>query len=214
MKKNKFQIKREATYAKLIQAGVEVFCEKGYSGASIDDIVMRAGYTKGAFYVHFESKEHFFLELLQVRKEENDQFFASIAQMIQPGVTLAEVSLGVATSFLSHLEKYPEWPLVYVDFYNLAKNNETILKIYRDFYQERIEDIASFLTILKNKQLLPADIEIIEKAKCLYAYIDGCMLHYNLYQELIDPKVMSNTFLNILQAETSQAELSPSQNPL
>jgi TetR/AcrR family transcriptional repressor of nem operon len=42
---------------KLLGAALSVFREKGYSGASVDELCARAGVTKGAFFHHFASKE-------------------------------------------------------------------------------------------------------------------------------------------------------------
>lgn len=41
----------------LLRAAEAVFAERGVGGAKIEDIVKKAGVSKGAFYLHFESKE-------------------------------------------------------------------------------------------------------------------------------------------------------------
>lgn len=51
----------------LVDAAAEVFVERGFQGASVESIAERAGFTRGAFYSNFESKEHLFAELLQRR---------------------------------------------------------------------------------------------------------------------------------------------------
>ena len=51
------------TRQRLIDAGVELIEERGYDGASVDDITERAGVSKGTFYVHFKSKEDFFYQI-------------------------------------------------------------------------------------------------------------------------------------------------------
>lgn len=51
----------ERTRALLLDAAEEVFAEKGFTSASLDDIARSAGYTKGAIYKHFETKEDLFL---------------------------------------------------------------------------------------------------------------------------------------------------------
>ncbi|BCS52570.1 TetR family transcriptional regulator [Geobacter sp. SVR] len=48
----------------LLQAGVEVLTEKGFSSAGIDEILRRVGVPKGSFYHFFGSKEAFGTELL------------------------------------------------------------------------------------------------------------------------------------------------------
>jgi len=44
------------TRERLVRAAVEVFLEKGYGGARVQDIARKAGYTAGALYVHFPSR--------------------------------------------------------------------------------------------------------------------------------------------------------------
>src|SRR4051794_18040668 len=51
----------ERTRALLLDAAEEVFAEKGFTPASLDDIARAAGYTKGAIYKHFAAKEDLFL---------------------------------------------------------------------------------------------------------------------------------------------------------
>lgn len=55
--------KAERTRAELLAAARTVFAQKGYEGASVGDIAAAAGYTKGAVYANFGSKEELFLEL-------------------------------------------------------------------------------------------------------------------------------------------------------
>jgi AcrR family transcriptional regulator len=58
---------RADTRAALLDAGAHVFVERGFQGASIEAITDAAGFTRGAFYSNFDSKEQFFAELLQER---------------------------------------------------------------------------------------------------------------------------------------------------
>ena len=49
--------KTRDTRERVAAAALEVFSERGYAATSIDDIVERAGTTRGAFYYYFESKD-------------------------------------------------------------------------------------------------------------------------------------------------------------
>jgi AcrR family transcriptional regulator len=51
----------EHTRSLLLDAAEEVFAEKGFTAATLDDIASAAGYTKGAIYKHFSAKEDLFL---------------------------------------------------------------------------------------------------------------------------------------------------------
>ncbi|MDQ2711865.1 MAG: TetR/AcrR family transcriptional regulator [Acidobacteriota bacterium] len=62
---NKHQLKTEATKHKLVAAALRVFSRDGFEAARIDDIAREAGYTRGAFYAHFRTKEDLFFSLLE-----------------------------------------------------------------------------------------------------------------------------------------------------
>lgn len=51
----------ERTRSLLLDAAEEVFAEKGFTTATLDDIAQAAGYTKGAIYKHFAAKDELFL---------------------------------------------------------------------------------------------------------------------------------------------------------
>ncbi|WP_127473057.1 TetR/AcrR family transcriptional regulator [Microbacterium sulfonylureivorans] len=55
--------RREATRQKLLDAAAQVFAEVGLDAASVEAICERAGFTRGAFYSNFETKDDLFLEL-------------------------------------------------------------------------------------------------------------------------------------------------------
>lgn len=55
---------KENTRRALIEAAERVFMRQGYQRATLDSIAAEAGFTKGAVYWHFRSKEELFIELL------------------------------------------------------------------------------------------------------------------------------------------------------
>ncbi|MFA5607401.1 MAG: TetR/AcrR family transcriptional regulator [Leucobacter sp.] len=57
--------RRQATRERLLSAAAEVFAEEGLQGASVEAICSRAGFTRGAFYSNFATKEELFLSLLE-----------------------------------------------------------------------------------------------------------------------------------------------------
>ncbi len=57
--------RKGATRRALLEAALNVFGEKGYHGAAVDEIVSRAGRSKGAAYFHFASKEAIFRALVR-----------------------------------------------------------------------------------------------------------------------------------------------------
>jgi len=55
--------RRENTRQRLLDAAAQVFAEVGLDAASVEAVCERAGFTRGAFYSNFDSKEEMFLEL-------------------------------------------------------------------------------------------------------------------------------------------------------
>lgn len=54
---------RENTRIRLLDAAAQVFAEVGLEGASVEAVCERAGFTRGAFYSNFDSKDELFLML-------------------------------------------------------------------------------------------------------------------------------------------------------
>ena len=59
----------------LLRAAEAVFAAKGLEAAKVEEITQRAGLSKGAFYLHFDSKEEAFRQVL-------DAFFARCSALI------------------------------------------------------------------------------------------------------------------------------------
>ncbi|MEV5960840.1 TetR/AcrR family transcriptional regulator [Kribbella sp. NPDC051952] len=115
--------RRSATRARLLDGALEVFAERGFHGASVEDICDRAGFTRGAFYSNFGSKDELVLALFQAT---TDRLLEQIAALLpdlanQPG-TLLDAVLGllgetapdqrqwhlISTEFTLHALRHPE----------------------------------------------------------------------------------------------------------
>ncbi|HEY6878518.1 MAG TPA: TetR/AcrR family transcriptional regulator [Polyangiales bacterium] len=57
-------MKREQRREQLLSHARDVFAEKGYHAAKIDDIVAHASVARGTFYLHFDDKRRIFEELV------------------------------------------------------------------------------------------------------------------------------------------------------
>lgn len=68
----KFRRRKDARPAEIAAAAMAVFVEKGFAGARLDDIATRAGVSKGALYLYFETKE--------------DLFQAAVAEAVLPNL--------------------------------------------------------------------------------------------------------------------------------
>src|SRR5580693_5008554 len=80
--KDKRVLKGEDTRESLLQAARELFGEQGYAATSTEEIVAKAGVTKGALYHHFSDKESLFRAVFeQVQREVSDQ---AVVEFLQP----------------------------------------------------------------------------------------------------------------------------------
>src|SRR6266508_1814839 len=59
------QKRKAETRTLLVEAGLRVFAERGLELASLDEVAVSAGFTKGALYRHFPSKGAFLLALFE-----------------------------------------------------------------------------------------------------------------------------------------------------
>jgi AcrR family transcriptional regulator len=75
----------ERTRSLLVDAAEEVFAEKGFVAASLDDIAHTAGYTRGAIYKHFATKEDLFLA---VSDRYWRRYFDNFAEVMSPATQI------------------------------------------------------------------------------------------------------------------------------
>lgn len=66
-RKNKPQVRTAETLAKILDAAEATFSEQGFEMTQLEEIAARAGYTRGAIYAHFASKEDLFFALMEQR---------------------------------------------------------------------------------------------------------------------------------------------------
>ena len=118
--------KQARTRAKLMRSAGKLFCKRGLEQASVDDIAHDAGYTKGAFYSNFKSKEELFLAML-------DQKFGEELERIEAALgtdeTADEAARHAGEDLIRFLRSDPEWERLYLEFVAYAGRND-------DFRQE------------------------------------------------------------------------------
>ena len=83
---------RLATRERLLDAAGAVFAERGFAASTIEDVCERAGFTRGAFYSNFETKDELLVQLLD-REEVKllERFNAAVSQALQATEPLAVV---------------------------------------------------------------------------------------------------------------------------
>jgi AcrR family transcriptional regulator len=109
------------TRTSLLRSAARLFCRRGMEGTSVEEISSDAGYTKGAFYANFKSKEELFLAMLDERFagriEEIDRV---AADDIEP----EEQARRAGLDFSHYLAADPEWQRLFFEFAAHAARND------------------------------------------------------------------------------------------
>ena len=67
----------DPTRDRLVAAAADVFADKGYDGAGVQEIARRAGFTTGAIYGRFRGKSELLLAAIEAQSDDEfDQLFA------------------------------------------------------------------------------------------------------------------------------------------
>jgi AcrR family transcriptional regulator len=102
--------KRRAT---LVTAASELFAQRGYDHASLDELAARVGVTKPIVYRHFTSKKDLYLELLAVHR---DELLHTLAEGMTEAGPLAERVPAVADDWFAYVEAHPfAWAMLFSD---------------------------------------------------------------------------------------------------
>ena len=81
----KWRRRKEARPSEIVAAALDVFAEKGFAAARLDDIAARAGVSKGALYLYFETKQDLFQAVVRETISPNlDQVAAVVAALEAP----------------------------------------------------------------------------------------------------------------------------------
>jgi AcrR family transcriptional regulator len=95
--------KAAQTRADVLAAATRLMARQGYEATSLDAIAKEAGYTKGAIYSHFDSKEQLFSELIQMFVDANLVSMSDPKGIQKPDLVHA-TSDGVPEDLLLNLE--------------------------------------------------------------------------------------------------------------
>ncbi len=90
---------REERWAELIEVATQVFYEKGYDGASLQDIAERLGMLKGSLYYYIQSKEDLLFDVISAVHREGLEVIRSRADT--PGDPLTRLA-NVITAHVEH----------------------------------------------------------------------------------------------------------------
>jgi AcrR family transcriptional regulator len=196
--------KQQRTRKSLLGAAARIFCKRGLEGASIDEVAQAAGYTKGAFYANFKSKEELFLVMLDERfARELERLDRALAGTQEP----REEARAAAADFI-HFAGDEDWPSLYFQFVAHAARNEDFRQELATRHRAMRERIAQILKRWKDGYGHRQPLRVEEITAMMSFMADGFLV-----DRIVDPELseelyatMVSVFLRGLEAMAGEQE--------
>ncbi|CAG4913783.1 TetR/AcrR family transcriptional regulator [Paraburkholderia gardini] len=151
------QESRALTRAKLLASARVVVAREGYEGASVDRIAEDAGFSKGAFYSNFNSKEDIVLELLETHSQQDVAEIGGILGDSKDPIHMIEV-----ISRWSHERSVdPTWGLLALELFRRARRDETFGERHSNLFRRQWAGLGEILLNLFPPGEAPADPETL-----------------------------------------------------
>jgi AcrR family transcriptional regulator len=197
------------TRSQLLEAAGRVFAERGMERATVDEVAGQAGYTKGAFYANFRSKEELFLAMLD---ERFGQRLQEIDRVMESGGTVEDQARRAGQDFSEFLASDPEWSRLFFEFAVQAMRDEEfrqeLLVRHRSLRERIAEGMRAHTEALGGEPPIPAEVV----ALMTYAMADGFALARLLEPEEIPDDMFGSmlaVFFTGLAAMTREAAAQP-----
>ena len=170
---------RDNTCEKLFEAAATVFEEQGIGGASIEAIAAAAGFSRGAFYSNFKSKDELIIAMLEDHVE---QSIRRNLDLLAKHSKLDGFLEALRTMDRSHHDPLARSPLLHMEMILFVARAEQRRPELAKRLRARRKLIAEIVeTTLKNSGKTPRNTEWT--AAIVLALEDGFRLH-----RLIDPE--------------------------
>lgn len=115
---------RSEVRTRILDAAMEVFAAEGFDGASINMIATAAGFTKGAVYSNFESKDDLFLALIDRQVTQRAEVVLdALAEVADDQTALAAA---VGERLMRTIYANPQWQMLFFEFCLRAMRDEDV----------------------------------------------------------------------------------------
>ena len=151
-----------------MEAAVAVFARSGFDRATVDEIVGEAGFSKGAFYVHFESKDDLFWAMLEERISRQQEAFR---RAVEPTKPIAENVRAILSAVFGIIRDDPLWGSLYLEFGAHAARNEKVRQRLAAMYEGWRELTAEILDAGREAGRIRKDIDVQFIATLLIAAV-------------------------------------------
>ena len=148
--------RREQTRQELVTAAETCFVSRGFHASSVDEVAEQAGYTKGAVYSNFASKEDLFFAVYERRVEQ------ALTQVV-PGQRQAgpERALDwLATATIQRRDQDDGWLAVFLEFWAHVLRHPELRDRFAAIHARILEPLADAVQQLAEDRglALPSDV--------------------------------------------------------
>jgi AcrR family transcriptional regulator len=128
----------------LLSAAERVFARVGYEKAQVEEIAEAAGFSKGALYAHFKSKEELFLALYETKTA------SSLGKLLHSldSAPTREGKIDAFRSFYINLSKEKDWALIVLEVKLFIRRHPEVRVRLRQIDEHVADSIEGALTRL------------------------------------------------------------------
>ena len=164
---------KENTHRLLLEAAQGAFMRFGYQGATLDRIAAEAGYTKGAVYAHFKSKDALFLELLGHRFTDN---IATLEALIALGEEKPERLDHELGCWIDGVDTRDNLPLLVLELEFEARRNPSFLAVFDQIIVRHQKAVGRIITRYFEIARREAPMPVEEMAASIIVLAEGVAL--------------------------------------
>ncbi|MDP4087247.1 MAG: helix-turn-helix domain-containing protein [Bacillota bacterium] len=177
----------------IIETAIKLFAQKGFSSTSIQEIAVKSGISKGAFYLHFKSKEALLLAIFQFYIEKfKKEVFLLDNKNLQPKAQF----LRQLTGFLKNIIEHHEFIIMISREQSIPINESTKKLIYQLQIEIHESYHKSFRSIFgKNAEPFLWDLSVMTEG-ILQGYIKVLLFS----KENIDLELIAMFIYNRIEA--------------
>jgi AcrR family transcriptional regulator len=180
--------RRQLTRDHLLAAAAQVFAERGFHGATLDEVAQVAGFTKGAVYSNFKSKDDLFLALFKANYErETAQIQATLESSVVPAVDrLSDFVVLVQ----EESRQSPISALLYLEFWLYASRNPEARARLAAIDDEAVRSLAELLRTERDLEGI-APLEDLERvARVIEMLFRGIGLLRAMQPDVVDDELL------------------------
>ena len=137
------EVSQQQTRQRLLEAARRKVAQGGVMAASIRGVCEAAGYSQGAFYSNFQSRDDLLLRLMESHLREEAQSLRTL--VADPAGLGFDKALGRLSERLAELSETPEWSLIAVELQLHARRDAGFAARYA---QSKAASLAEFARLV------------------------------------------------------------------